>query len=382
MSGPLRPNFNEGQILGAADLNAQVTYDRLGAALHERTEHIWGVAQGLVLTPTTNTTGTKPYVDIDLYPGRAVDQLGRALVVMSPLRLQVSDFTGQIANRDPTKFFPVYIQAVDVAQVGDTQPGKCSVNLTTRFEERVQVSYGNPGSELTLLDQTLPTVADGLDTTNLPSLDARVLVGWVQFDPSINGGQFIGVNTSGANNAAIHYVGVVASDVVAAGGVLTLHTRPDGKRFVLSITENATGATLAFGQQDGSNPVVPTFTVDEKGNVTCAGSLQPGVQANTLAESGMIFDGARLPLPPGVTDADLTSGKYRVHISLTPPTAQPTAMLMPNGTSPLALPLVESCSVDDNRVLSCSIRWVDTTSFGQFVVMPAACNYFIVASGG
>ena len=381
MTGPLRPNFIEGQILGAADLNAQVQYDRLGAALHERTEHMWGVAQGLVLTPKPNTTGATPYVDIDLAVGRAVDQLGRAIVVMAPLRLQVSDFQGQVANPDKAKFYPVFVQTVDVGQVGDTQPGKCSVSVITRYEESVQVSYGNPGSELTLLDQVLPTVADGLDTTNTPGLTAKVLVGWVQYDKDINGGQFTGVNTTAANNTTIHYVGVVASDVVAGGGVLTLHTRPDGKRFVLSITENATGATLAFGQQDGSNPVVPTFTVDEKGNVTCSGALHPGVETSTLAESGLVFDGARLPLPPGVADADLTSGKYRVHISLTPPAAQPRPQLMPDGTSPLALPLVESCSVDSNRVLSCSIRWIDTTAFGQYVVMPAACTYLIVASG-
>jgi len=384
VTGPLRPQFNEGQVLGAADLNAQVLYDRLGAALHERTEHIWGVAQGLVLTPKPNTTGSQPYVDIDLAVGRAVDQLGRALVVMAPLRLQVSDFQGQIANPDKAKFYPVYVQAVDLAQVGNTQPGKCSVNLATRYEESVQASFGNPGSELTLLDQALPTVADGLDTTNTPSLSAKVLVGWVQFDPGIN--QFVGVNTSGENNTTIRYVGVVASDVVAGGGVLTLHTRPDGKRFVLSITEGATGgATLAFGQQDGSNPVVPTFTVDEKGNVTCAGAIAPGVTANTLAESGTVFDGARLPLPTGVADPDLISGKYRVHIALTPPTAQPTTILMPDGSKPLAIPIVERCSIDDNRVVSCSIRWLDITAgvtFGQFVVVPAACTYLIVASGG
>src|SRR5947199_398166 len=114
--------------------------------------------------------GSTKYKEIDLSVGRAVDQLGRALVVTAPLRLQVNDFLNQIANRDNPKFYPVFIQTVDIAQVGDTQPGKCSVNLTTRFEESVQVSFGNPGAELTLLDQTLPTVADGLDITNVPGL--------------------------------------------------------------------------------------------------------------------------------------------------------------------------------------------------------------------
>ncbi len=381
MSGPLRPTFNEGQILGAADLNAQVNYDRLAAALHERTEHIWGVAQGLVLTPTPNTTGSVPYVDIDLSPGRAVDQLGRALVVTSPLRLQVSDFTDHIANRDKTKFYPVFIQAVDIAQVGDTQPGKCNVSLTTRFEESVQVSFGNPGSELTLLDQTLPTVADGLDTANVPGLDPRVLVGWVQFDKDINSGQFIAVNTSTANNTTVHYVGVVASDVVAGGGVLTLHTRPDGQRFVLSIVEDSTGgATLAFGKQDGSNPVVPTFRVNEKGDINYDGTLTPAPIAKTLAESGYAFDGVKLPLPASVDDSD---DKIRIHILVTPVPLQPKTMEVLTGSATtIVFPFVETCGVDKDRVLSSSIRWVDSSNAANYVIESTGCNYLVVASGG
>jgi hypothetical protein len=377
VSGPLRPTFSEGQILGAADLNAQVDYERLGAVLHERTEHLWGVAQGLVLTtqPSSDSAGNA-FVGVTLSPGRAVDPLGRAIVVTAPLPLQPSDFTGQIANPDKTRFYPVFVQAIEVPRAGDTQPGKCGVTLTTRVEESQQISYGTPGSEISVLDQELPTVDEGLGT---PTLNTKVLVGWVQFDITIQGGQFIAVNTTQANGVSIRYVGVVASDVVAGGGVLTLHTRPAGQRFMLSITENSTGgAMLAFGQQNGSNPIVPTFSVDEKGNINYSGALQPAPIAKTLAESGSAFDGVKLQPPAGVVD----SQKVRLHVLVTPLPLQPTAgMVLPSGTATVALPFVETCAVAPDLTVSSSVRWVDASNPANFLIVPAACNYLIVATG-
>lgn len=381
MTGLLRPTFSEGQILGAADLNAQVAYERLGAVLHERTEHLWGVAQGLVLTtqPSSDSSGNA-FVGVTLSPGRAVDPLGRAIVVTAPVPLQPSDFTGQIANPDKTRFYPVFVQAIEVPKVGDTQPGKCGVTLTTRVEESQQISYGNPGSEISVLDQELPTVDEGLGT---PTLNTKVLVGWVQFDINIQGGQFIAVNTAQANGASIRHVGVVASDVVAGGGVLTLHTRPSGQRFMLSITESSTGrCLLAFGKQDGSNPIVPTFSVDEKGNITYAGTLSPSPVAKTLATSGYAFDGVTLQLPPGVTDDDVRSGTAELHILLTPLPQQPAKLLLPlSGTPVPALPFLETCAIDDKRTLSCSMRWVEPSNPDNYVILPNGCNYLIVASG-
>lgn len=376
----MRPKFSEGQILGAGDLTALVVYDQHGLALHESTEHLWGLAQGLVLTTKDDqdSLGNK-FVHVSVSPGRAVDRLGRAIVVTDPLPLDPGDFLAKIANVDNQKFYPVFVQAVDVDKPGDTQPGKCGVTLATRTEESLQVVFGNPGTELTVLDQQAATVDKLFDT---PTSSDMVLVGWVQFDPNIQSGQFITVNMGQANGASIRYVGVVASDVVAGGGTLTLHTRPAGKRFVLSMTEDSTGhCQLAFGKQDGTNPVVPTFSVNDKGDITYAGKLSPAPPAQTLAESGLVFDGARLPLPAGVTDDDVTNGKFRIHIALTPPTRSPQLVLMPNGQTHLALPFVESCGIDAKRVLSCSIRWVDTTHLSRSVVVPAACNYLIIASG-
>lgn len=379
MTGPLRPTYSEGQILGAADLNAQVSYQRLGAVLHERTEHLWGVAQGLTLTTANNSdAGNNKFVDVSLSPGRAVDRLGRSIVVTTPLPLDPAVFVQQVANPGKTDFFPVFIQAIEVPQTGSPQPGACAVSLSTRIEESVQISFGRQGSEIAILDQDAATVDQGFGT---PGLGDKVLVGWVQFLPDpVN--KFSAVAAK-ANGVSIRYAGVVASDVVAGGGELMLHTRPSASRFALSIAETADGGcVLAFGKQDGTSPLVPTFSVDEKGNITHNGSLSPAPASRTLAESGIAFDGVRLPLPKGVTEDQFSQGKVRAHILVTPWPHQPAKQVMPDGTTPVALPFVEFCDVDPNRTVRSAVRWVDPSNAAtNYVVLPSACTYVLVASG-
>ncbi|HSN27622.1 MAG TPA: hypothetical protein VLT45_15125 [Kofleriaceae bacterium] len=381
MSGLLRPKFSEGQILGAADLTALVVYDQQGSVYHESTEHLWGVAQGLSLTPKDNTTTSETFVDVSLSPGRAVDRLGRSIVITDAIPLDPSDFVGQIANPDKTKLYPVFVQALDVEKPGETQPGKCGVTLATRTEESFQVSYGYPGSEKSTLDQPAATIDHVFDT---PGLNDMVLVGWVQFDPALASGQgrFIGVATQ-ANGSAIRYVGVVASDVVAGGGTLTLHTRPDGSRFAVSISEDGKGGCkLQFGKQDGSNPITSAVTLDEQGNITYTGKLSPAPIAGLQAESGTTTDGMRLPLPVGVTEDDVRNEKVQLFMFVMPLTHLPTSMLLPSGHKD-ALPFLD-CSVDPGtRTVTSVVRWADPAHAASvFVVRPNPCRYLIIANGG
>ena len=373
----VRPTYKEGQILGAADLNAQLTYERLGAVLHERTEHLWGVAQGLELTTATQTLGGAKYVDVSVAPGRAVDRLGRSIVVIEAIPLDPDAFHAQFPSAKPTELYPVFVQAIEVPRQGETQPGKCAVALTTRIEERVQVVFGPPGAEVSVLDPPPISVADGFGT---PILTDMVLVGWVKFNGNNNLDKFIDTATQG-NGTEIRYVGVVASDVVAPGGELALHTRPSGSRFALSIAEDgAGGCMLKFGKQDGSSPVVDVLRVDEKGNLRITGQLTPAPVSNTQAESGVTFDGFTLPLPASVTDPT----SVRLHIMVTPWPQVPQKMLLPgSGTAVFAVPAVETCSVDpDTLLVSSSIRWYDPKNAETaFTVVPNACSYLVIASG-
>lgn len=225
MTGLLRPTFSEGQILGAGDLNAHVAYDRLGAVLHERTEHLWGVAAGLelVATPRTNAAGDR-YVDVRLMPGRAVDRLGRVMVVTDAQDVEPSLFTDQIASPTATDRYPVYLQAVERPRPGDTRPGACGIAPPSQVEESFQLSFGGPGSEISILEQQPAPVEDGF---GVPGILDKVVVGWVTWNPDPKLNRFASVETA-SDGRGIRYAGVAASEVVAQGGALGLRTRPSG----------------------------------------------------------------------------------------------------------------------------------------------------------
>jgi hypothetical protein len=378
MTGLLRPAFSEGQILGAGELNAHVTYDRLGAALHERTEHLWGVAAGLQLAEIQKTTASGDrYVDLQLLPGRAVDRLGRVIVLTDALDIEPSLFTDQIATPTATDAYPVYVQAIDRPRAGDTRPGSCATANPTQIEESLQISFDGPGTEISVLEQDPAPVTDGL---GVPALSDKVLVGWVRWNDKL--ARFAKVETS-SEGRGIRHVGVVASEVVAPGGALGLRTRPGGARFALTVSESSTGGCeLRFGKQDGNNPVSSAFSVDEKGNVTYQGTLNPAPAAHVLAESGVAFDGVRLPLPAGVSEDQVSQGKMRIHALLTPVPVLPREVVFEDGTRSTGFPLVVRCLLDEDRRVRCQVRWFPPPNITSNPVdLPGACTYVLVASG-
>lgn len=378
MSGLLRPAFSEGQILGANDLNAHVTYDRLGAVMHERTEHLWGVAAGLELAAIQKVTASgERYVDVQLMPGRAVDRLGRVIVLTEAREIEPSLFTDQIATPSAGELYPVYIQAIDRPRSAGTRPGACATAQPALIEEGLQISFDRPGSEIAILDQEAAPVADGLGA---PSLFDKVLVGWVRWIPAPTS-RFAGVETS-ADGRGIRHVGVVASEVVAPGGRLGLRTRAGGARFALTLAENSSGGCeLRFGKQDGNNPVSSAFSVDEAGNVRYSGTLSPLPAAQVLAESGVASDGVRLPLPAGVSEEQVGQGRVRIHALVSPLPALPREIVFETGAKALALPLVVRCLVDEGRRVRCQIRWHALGDLKTYVELPGACSYVLVASG-
>src|SRR6266446_3093167 len=81
-----RPNFYEGQYLGARDLTAAQEYQRQQDQRHRLAEHTWGIAAGLELEERDQAGGAGT-VDVFLKPGYAVDGFGRPLVVLAPAKL-------------------------------------------------------------------------------------------------------------------------------------------------------------------------------------------------------------------------------------------------------------------------------------------------------
>jgi hypothetical protein len=86
-----RPQFFEGQYLGAADLEAIVAYLRTNDARQNLGQHSWGVAIGLNLVsqPISDTA-----VEYFVQPGVAIDGYGRLIVVQSPTRLDPAQLNG------------------------------------------------------------------------------------------------------------------------------------------------------------------------------------------------------------------------------------------------------------------------------------------------
>src|SRR5690349_18012956 len=114
-----RPIFYEGQVLGAADLEAAVEHGRGQQARHNRGLHTWGIARGLELDDGGKAKEKKaadgsPYREITLKAGMAIDITGREIVVVEDERLIEDDFFQQgVASgnkEDPSgdNWYPVF----------------------------------------------------------------------------------------------------------------------------------------------------------------------------------------------------------------------------------------------------------------------------------
>jgi len=80
-----RPTYREGQLLQAAELQAEQQSRTDALARHEQNVHTAGIAFGLEVTTAARLTG------IQIQPGLAVDGPGRYLVLDHPLTASLAD---------------------------------------------------------------------------------------------------------------------------------------------------------------------------------------------------------------------------------------------------------------------------------------------------
>src|SRR6266851_5000501 len=122
MSGVIdRPNFAEGQILAAADLQSSQDHASGQMARHERGLHLWGIASGLALTKQPESTADTPpvnYVQVTLTAGMAIDGTGREIIVPA-----VGDGPGSGAWRVLVGFVQWNGTLKKFADAGDTDQG-------------------------------------------------------------------------------------------------------------------------------------------------------------------------------------------------------------------------------------------------------------------
>jgi hypothetical protein len=377
-----RPVFSEGQILGAADLEAVVEHARGRAARHERYLHTGGIASGLKLEGVERQAADgRKYETVTLSAGVAIDGRGREIIVPEPVRLSEDQFNESfVAQNDDAARYPVFLIGLD--QQSAPPPlavGGCATTAqATRAVEGYELRFGRPGDESDP-EPPAPDVSSG--PGDVTDGAWPVLVGFVKWGKDIEGGKFTGRETESAG-IGVRYAGVHADEVASRGTRLLLHTgskRETGKP-ALALDE-AEGGELKFGFLNDVGQVNPVlFTVSSKGDLTAVGKISGALASGSVyVQSGIATDGVVLPLPPGVAEEQVGPGKAVLHVSVN---------LRPRGTPPpdtstttwVALPL--ECEVGDDRRVSCRVAWygLNGPGIGQVHVGAGACDYFLLVA--
>ncbi|MFD5095646.1 hypothetical protein ACFWMR_33945 [Amycolatopsis thailandensis] len=365
MTGPLRPEFHEGQVLASADLAATVSYARATALRHARLAHDWGIADGLAMTTenrTDPTTGAR-YVEVSVQPGLAIDGTGREIVVPAPVVLSEADFEAVNGADGPTTDpYPVFVTAVDRAQ-RTTGPASCAGSTgPTRVEESYQILFRRLGDERLVADQQPPAVNAA---PAAPPVVWLVLLGFVQW----TAGHFTAVFPT-ARLVGPRYLGVRADTVSARSGSLSLRTQPEaGEGKPALVLSGAAAPTLVYGLYKGTGEVDPLMTVESNGNLTIAGSFSGRISAGSvLVTSGSATDGMLLPLPSGVTPEEIADGQVSLHVSVTP-------RIPPSGKG-LIVPA--EATVDDQLRVRCRLRFYDPAAGSTTVKERSGAVDFLV----
>jgi hypothetical protein len=367
VTGPLRPEFHEGQVLAAADLAATVAHARATAVRHARLSHEWGIADGLALTTENRTdpvTGAR-FVEVSVRPGLAVDGTGREIVVPAPVVLSEADFEAVNGADGPTpEPYPVFLTAADRAQPA-SGPASCAGSAgPSRVEESFQILFRRLGDERLAADQQPPPVSAGPAAPPVPWL---VLLGFVQW----TAGHFTAAVPK-ARDVGLKFAGVRADTVSARSGSLSLRTQPSpGEGKPALVLSGSDAPTLVYGLYKGTGDVEPLMTVESNGNLTIAGSFSGRISAGSvLATSGSATDGMVLPLPAGVTPAEVADGRVSLHVYVTP--------RIPPSESGLTVPA--EATADGERRVRCRLRSYDPGAGPAVTEQPGAVDFLVLAT--
>lgn len=350
-----RPLYYEGQILGAADLTAAVDHGRGQRERHDRYLHSWGIAEGLTLsTEEAETADGAKFNKVILEPGVASDGAGREIVVSERRELDENLFL-QIngADVDESEWYPVFLLSLHEEASGNAQLiGDCNSDQAARVSEGYEYTFGRLGDEQNLEEQDVPE-PDEAPSQGTARGSWLILVGYVQWNSTL--GRFSEVGEE-ANGVGRRYAGVVADEMAARGGKLTLQTqRQPVVGTPMMVMDEADGGTLCFGLYKGEGEVECLLNVNSKGDLEAVGKLIGSLTTGGVqVESGIANHGITLPLPPGVTQKQVDDGDAIVHTQVTPRVRVEDA---PNSDPWLAL--VRECYVDERRRVRCQIAWAD-----------------------
>jgi hypothetical protein len=242
-----RPDFFEGQYLGADDLDNLVNYTRDRHARHALGGHTWGIAMGLELTEVESPDG-----DLEVYiqPGYAWDGYGRPIVVLAPYPLPKDLFatcpSGNIEiwlhyDERPTEGvrpgFEVCDATDEYRRIWETFDVKVGAKPSLKSRQDgltiAGIEVEDARNSFRTFVEDAPLVCDGsIPHQALPASNENPqwlvplgVVKWVAGSP----GHFEKSEEEELKRTRIlrRYVGLVAEAIHAAGGVIRLRRRTD-----------------------------------------------------------------------------------------------------------------------------------------------------------
>lgn len=236
-----RPQYSQGQTLGAADFRAEQRYHRDARRRHALGPHTWGIVLGLELVEQPDPADAT-VVDIMLRPGLATDGYGCELMVDAALRLDPAAFSAfyDLAHRSVWLAYDEVTSGHDANRYDDCLPGR-----QTRVTEgyRIVVDPAPPThDEIDIAGQPGVVVPDGgslpagavavPDDESIPyqtlpdTASSRWLVrlGDVKWDGTT--AQFRSADPGALTNGR-HYAGLVADHLLGADGTLRIAPRDD-----------------------------------------------------------------------------------------------------------------------------------------------------------
>jgi len=378
---PRRPSFRDGQTLAAADLELIVDSARNRAARDSRARSTPGIALGCRLRqenlPMSYNGRTVVTRQITVAAGVVLDGNGRQLVLAADQPLPPEQFRDDVGTPDidPTAGAPDTSYPYPVLLTADEHDGPVAAFLSQGcgsdgtpppVVEDVRIRIGRRGEHTTLAAQRV--LGPGDDLTDASPW--RVLLGFVRYHAGLR--RWVEVLDE-LEGVRVHRIGARAGEVVSAEDRLLLRVgEPAVPGQPALVLETAGGGRMRFGWTTAEDGVDDVLSVTTGGAVTIRGTIDPGLVVGSVRmQSGIATDGMPLPLPPGVSPADVRDGKVVLHIQVTP-------RFPPAGADAF---VIARCDVDAQRVVRVQLRRLTLSPAPPtLTAVASSCTYVVAAA--
>jgi hypothetical protein len=336
MDGIARPEFFEGQYIGADDLQSIVAYARARHNEHLLAGHGWGIAAGLELVEQANPDGS---INVWLQPGYAWDGYGRSILVSTPTPVSLDQLTGKPGGawfvwlsysetqQDATRASYGVCEGTDrFLRIGEGFQLVISGQLRLDQQQSGVLEAGTLRADARLARRLFDPDGPFLCDANVPEqakhplggqaiwLVPAGLVGWDSAAQRLRP-----LSTDEKNGARLfrRHVGTVAEDIFAPGGLLRL--RRHGNYPASGTPDSAVNTTCSATQPVATDLVTENNRVSFSDLVWIEGNLRAlgharlyGTRLELRAAAGAEPDGPffirRNPTPAAAQSLDVALG--------------------------------------------------------------------------